>query len=85
MEPLERSRFQSNDERNACDKDIYVSLQEAKTSELSVHHVVNRRYESPQQDDVSLQVKRRGPERTHLPNPLVLDVSISGFTKNKLL
>lgn len=46
-------------------------LQEAKTSELSVHHDVNRGYESPQQDDVSLQVQRRGPERTHLPNPLV--------------
>lgn len=85
MEPLERSRFQSNDEGNACDKDIYVSLQEAKTSELSVHHDVNRGSECPQQDDVSLQVKRRGPEWTHLPNPLALDVSISEFTKSKLL
>ena len=71
MEPLEKSRFQSKDEGNACDNDIYVSLQEAKTSEFSVHPDINRGYESPQQDDVSLRVKRRGPERTHLPNPLV--------------
>lgn len=85
MEPLERSRFQSKDEGNACDNDIYASWQEAKTSELSVHPDINRGYESPQQDDVSLQVKRRGPERTHLPNPLVWDISVSGFTKNKLL
>lgn len=55
---LRKKQISDNDEGNACDKDIYASLQEAKTSELSVHHDVNRGYECPQQDDVSLQEKR---------------------------